>query len=120
MAMMPMLLRAFGRPPSLSHPRLDRPLRAFMRLWYATSPLQVRGIEASLDRVRDTGRWPILALCSSADTLIPIELVEAFVASLGERGRIVRWEDSEHVRHMFVHRQAYFGAVQALVDEVIR
>lgn len=119
MAMMPIVLRALGRPPALSHPMLDAPLRAFMRVWYHVSPLQIRTIEASLALVRDTGRWPILALCSSADALVDVAYVEAFVATLGERARTVRWDDSEHVRHMIVHRQAYFDAVRAHVDGAI-
>jgi hypothetical protein len=120
MAMMPILLRALGRPPALSHPILDPPLRAFMRLWVAASPLQIRRMEASLAVVRETGRWPVLALCSSADRLVPIEHVEAFVATLGERARTIRWEDSAHVRHMIVHRQAYFDAVRELTEQVLR
>lgn len=119
MAMMPLLLRALGRPPALSHPILDPPLRAFMRLWTAASPLQIRRMEASLAVVRETGRWPVLALCSSADRLVPIEHVEAFVATLGDRARTIRWEDSEHLRHMIVHRQAYFDAIRALSDQAL-
>ena len=120
MAMMPLLLRALGRPPALSHPILDRPLRAFMRLWVAASPLQIRRMEASLAVVRETGRWPVLALASSADRLVPIEHVEAFMATLGDRARTIRWEDSAHVRHMIVHRHAYFDAVRALAEEALR
>jgi hypothetical protein len=119
MAMMPLLLRALGRPPALSHPILDRPLRAFMRLWAAASPLQIRRMEASLAVVRETGRWPVLSLASSADRLVPIEHVEAFMATLGARARAIRWEDSAHVRHMIEHRQAYFDAVRALVEQVL-
>jgi len=120
MAMMPILLRALGRPPALSHPILDPPLRAFMRLWALASPRQIRRMEASLAIVRETGDWPILTLCSSADLLVPIEHVEAFVATLGERARTIRWEDSAHVRHMIVHRQAYFDAIRALCEEALR
>jgi hypothetical protein len=116
MAMMPLVLRALGRPPALSHPLLDPPLRAFMWLWVHASPLQIRRMEASLALVRDTGDWPILLLGSSADALVPIEHVVAFAATLGARASTVRWEDSEHVRHMIVHRQAYFEAVHALCD----
>jgi alpha-beta hydrolase superfamily lysophospholipase len=121
MAMMPLLLRALGRPPALSHPALDAPLRAFMRFWYHLSPVQIREIEESLAIVRDTGRWPVLALCSSADTLVPIEHVEAFVASMRERRdvRVVRWRDSEHVRHLLVHRHEYLEAMRALIDDVL-
>lgn len=119
MAMMPSLLGALGRPQALTHPTLDAPLRAFMRLWYHASPLQIRELEASLRVVRETGGWPILALCSSADTLVPIEHVEAFVASAGERASVVRWEDSEHVRHLIVHRREYVEAISALVGRTV-
>lgn len=119
MAMMPIVLRALGRPPALSHPLLDPPLRAFMRLWYHVSPLQIRFAERSLDVVRETGRWPILALYSSADTLVSAEHVEAFLAAIRDRPlRAIRWEDSEHVRHMIVHRREYFAAVSELLDAV--
>lgn len=119
MAMMPSLLGALGRPPALTHPRLDGPLRAFMRLWYYASPGQIRELEDSLRVVRDTGSWPILALCSSADTLVPIEHVEAFVASAGERASALRWEDSEHVRHLIVHRHEYVEAIRELVRRAV-
>lgn len=117
MAMMPIVLRALRRPPALSHPLLDPPMRAFMRLWYHVSPLQIREAEESLDVVRDTGRWPILALYSSADTLVSAEHVEAFLGSIRDRTvRRLRWEDSEHVRHMIVHRREYLAAVAELLE----
>jgi hypothetical protein len=121
MAMMPLLLRALGRPPALSHPVLDAPLRAFMRLWYAVSPTQIRQAEESLAIVRETGAWPLLFLYSNADSLVPAEHVGAFVASV--RGREVhelRWDDSENVRHMLVHRGEYFDAIAARLAAVLQ
>lgn len=120
MAMMPLLLRALRRPPAITHPLLDRPLRAFMRLWAHASPRQLRFMETSLAVVRDSGEWPVLFLCSSADRLVPIEHVEAFAATLGDRARVLRWEDSAHVRHMVAHRQAYFDAVRDHIERALR
>ncbi len=114
MAMMPIITRVLRRSPALSHPLLDPPLIAFMRLWYHLSPIQIRNAERSLEVVRAVGRWPILALYSSSDSLVPSRFVEAFLDSARARGRDVhalRWEDSEHVRHMIVHRHEYFDAL---------
>lgn len=122
MAMMPLVLRALGRPPETSHPLLDPPLLAFMRLWYHLSPQQIRAAEESLELVRRTGEWPFFALYSSADTLVEARYVEDFLASARARGRQVRevrWDDSEHVRHMIVHREAYRDALEAFVSEVL-
>lgn len=117
MAMMPIVLRALGRPPSLSHPWLDPPLRVLMRFWYHVSPIQIREAEASLAVVRDVGRWPVLAMYSAADSLVAVEHVEAFLATLRDRPlRALRWEDSEHVRHVIVHRHEYFAAVAELLE----
>ena len=119
MAMMPLLLQRLGRPPALAHPVLSPALTAFMRAWYHLSPIQIRQAEESLSLVRATGAWPILALYSAADTLVPVDLVEAFLDAAREQGRDVhalRWEDSEHVRHMLVHRHAYFDALAEFVD----
>ncbi len=119
MAMMPSLLTALRRPPALSHPMLDAPLRAFMRLWYHVSPLQIREAEGSLRVVAETGRWPILALYSSADSLVAAAHVEGFLGLVRDRPlRRVRWEDSEHVRHMIVHRREYFSALGALLGSL--
>lgn len=118
MAMMPMVLHAFGRPPALSHPILTPPVWAFMRLWYHLSSKQRRFAEESLEVIRSTGAWPHLFVWSAADSLVRPEYVEPFAASLEARGRRVarlRFEDTEHVRHMIVHRTEYFDAVEALV-----
>jgi hypothetical protein len=118
MAMMPILMRALRRPPALSHPLLDPPLIAFMRLWYHLSPTQIRAAEQSLAVVGTIGAFPILALYSSADSLVPARFVEAFLDAAREHGRDVRalrWEDSEHVRHMIAHRHAYFDALAAFI-----
>lgn len=122
MAMMPLVMRALGRPPALSHPLLDPPLIAFMRLWYHLSPIQIRQAEESLSIVRETGAFPILALYSDADSLVPARFVEGFLDSLRARGRdvhAVRFERSEHVRHMLAHRHAYFDAVDAFVRDAL-
>jgi hypothetical protein len=122
MAVTPILLRAMKREPELSHPLLDLPLRAFMRLWFHASPRQIRDVEQSLEVVRGTGEWPLLFLYSSADTLVSHEYVEPFVASLAARGRDVTsicWDDSEHVRHMLKHRNAYFRAIDVLLARAV-
>ncbi|HJL17864.1 MAG TPA: DUF829 domain-containing protein [Sandaracinaceae bacterium LLY-WYZ-13_1] len=110
MAMMPMVLRALGRPPALHHRWLTPPVWAFMRLWYHLSPIQRRAAERSLHVVRAASAWPHLALYSGADALVPVEHVEAFLATLPA---VTRWrfEGSGHVRHMVQHRRAYFEAV---------
>lgn len=116
MAMMPMLLRALRQRPALSHRYLDLPLRTFMVLWYAVSPRQIRWTEATLEVVRTTGSWPLLFLYSRADELVSAQHVEAFLATLGDRARSLVWNDSDHVRHMIVHRTAYFAAIDELID----
>lgn len=118
MAMMPIVLRALSRPPALTHPLLDPPLRAFMRLWYHVSPLQIRTAEQSLEVVARTGSWPLLVVYSNEDSLVPAEHVEAFVRSAeGHRSvTATRFEGSEHVRHMIAHRSAYFDRVGAFLD----
>jgi uncharacterized protein DUF829 len=119
MAMMPALLSALRRPPALSHPRLDIPLRTFMRVWYHLSPWQIRRAEESLTIVRSVGDWPFLFLYSRADPLVRYEDVEAFVASVRRTSsrpvRAVRWDDSEHVGHLIRHRAEYFTAISALL-----
>jgi hypothetical protein len=119
---MPLLLRAMGRRPALTHPVLDRPLRAFMRLWFHLSPLQIREAQGSLKVVRETGRWPLLFLYSRGDALVRHELVTAFVDSVRASDRSVevrQWEDSEHVRHMLRHRNEYFDAIAALLERTL-
>jgi hypothetical protein len=89
-----------------------------MRLWYHLSSKQRRSAEASLEVIRETGDWPHLFVWSTADSLVRPEYVEPFVESLEARGRPVarlRFEDTEHVRHMIVHRSEYFDAVAALL-----
>ena len=118
MAMMPMVLHAFGRPPALSHPLLTPPVWAFMRVWYHFSSRQNRSAEESLEIVRSTGSWPHLFVWSVSDSLVTPEYVEPFVESLEAAGRRVerlRFEDTEHVRHMIGHRTEYFDAVARLL-----
>src|SRR5690606_13709819 len=52
-AMMPLLLRALGKPPALRRPLLTPPVWAFMRLWYRASPEQQREAERSLTIARE-------------------------------------------------------------------
>ncbi|MCA9605230.1 MAG: DUF829 domain-containing protein [Myxococcales bacterium] len=114
MAMMPMVLRAFRRPPALSHPLLTPPIWAFMRGWYHVSPTQVAAAEDSLRIVRDTGSWDHLVLYTATDQLVPPHFVESFVHRMRAAGRDVtahRWEDGDHVRQMVARRQEYFGRV---------
>jgi len=123
MAMMPMVLRAFRRPPALHHPLLTPPVWAFMRLWYHASPTQLARAEASLDVVIETGEWDHLLVYSAADALVPPHFVEAFAHRLREAGRGVetrRWEDSAHVRHMLSHRVEYFERVAAFLSTRLR
>lgn len=123
MAMMPMVLHAFRRPPALSHPLLTPPVWAFMRLWYHLSPAQRAHAEAILGVVIDTGAWDHLVLYSAADELVPPHFVEAFAHRLAEAGRGVetrRWEDSGHVRHMLSHRREYFDRVAAFLSTRLR
>jgi len=123
MAMMPMILRAFRRPPALHHPLLTPPVWAFMRLWYHLSPTQLARAEASLGLVIDTGAWDHLFLYSAADELVPPHFVEAFAHRLREADRGVetrRWEDSAHVRHMLSHRLEYFDRVAAFLSTRLR
>lgn len=113
MAVMPMILRALGRPPALHHPVLSPATRAFMRFWYLLSARARRAMERSLAEVRETGAWPLLFLYSGADRLVEPRWVEAFLATLGRRSVTAkRWEDSAHVKHMITHRSAYFGAIE--------
>ncbi|MCB9595557.1 MAG: DUF829 domain-containing protein [Sandaracinaceae bacterium] len=118
MAMMPMVLHAFRRPPALSHPLLTPPLWAFLRLWYHVSPTQIASAEQSIGVVCDTGSWDHLLLYSTADRLVPSDLVDAFVERLRRADRAVeteRWDDSAHVRHMIVRRHEYFARVAAFL-----
>ena len=114
MAMMPMVLRAFKRPPALSHPLLTPPVWAFMRCWYHVSPKQIESAERSLDVVLEVGEWDHLLLYSANDSLVKPRYVESFVRRLRAGGRSTetrRWEDGEHVRQMILHRKAYFAEV---------
>ncbi len=118
MAMMPMVLRAFRRPPALSHPLLTPPVWAFMRGWYHVSPKQVAAAEQSLPVVRDTGSWDHLLLYSANDSLVRPHFVESFAHRLRSAGRgvdVLRWEDGAHVRQMITHRRAYFDRVAAFL-----
>ena len=120
-AMMPMVLRSFGKKPAMRHPLLTPPLWAFFRLWYHVSPIQQRVAEGTLAIVREIGDWPQLYLYSGADTLVTPDLVEAFLDTLG--GREVehhRFEDSAHVLHMVRHRAQYFGHVAGLLGRAVQ
>ncbi len=121
MAMMPLLLRSLGRPPALTHPLFDRPLRNFMRFWYHVSPRQIREAQESLDIVGATGRWPFLFLYSTADTLCLAPYIDAFIErsrATARPVRALRWTDSEHVRHLVVHRGEYFASIRELLCEL--
>jgi hypothetical protein len=119
MAMMPTVLRALRQPPALSHPLLDAPVQTFMRAWYHIAPRQIREAEESLAIVRSFGAWPFLFLYSSADPVVLPEHVESFVASVRRSSsrpvRAIRWDDSEHVKHLIRHRAEYFAAIAELV-----
>lgn len=118
MAMMPMLRAALGRAPALFDPQLDGPLRAFMRLWYYVSPLQIRAAEESLELIARIGRWPLLVVYSEADRLIPAAHVEHFVEAAQAHGRaveVLRCEGSDHIQHMIRHRNAYLAKVEKLL-----
>lgn len=117
-AMMPMLLRALGKPPALRHPLLTPPVWAFMRLWYHASPIQQREAETSLALAREP-RCPHLFLYSSTDELVPAELVERFIQTLPPALVTAhRWTDSPHVLHMVKHRADYFARLAAFLADL--
>lgn len=114
MAMMPMVLKAFRRPPALTHPLLTPPVWAFMRAWYHVNPTAIAAAEGSLGIVRDTGAWDHLVLYTATDQLVPAHLVESFIDRTRAAGRTViahRYPDGDHVRQMVARRQDYFGRV---------
>ncbi len=118
MAMMPMVLRAFRRPPALTHPLFTPPVWAFMRLWYHLSPTQIAAAEQSLAVVRETGGWDHLVLYTATDRLVPHRFVEAFLEQMRGAGRRVephRWEDGDHVRQMIARRTEYFARVASFL-----
>ena len=110
MAVMPIVLRIFRRPPALHHPLLTPPLWLWMRLWYHFSSEQIAFAERSLTVVARNAERPHLVLYSSADELVRPEHVEAFVERLGS-AETERFERSEHIRHMVVHRSRYLDRV---------
>ena len=122
-AMMPMALRAFGKPAALSNPWLTPPIWLFMRGWYHLSQPQQREAEASLGTIAEAGAWPMLFLYSDADTLVSAAHVEAQIDRSRAAGRdveAVRFAGSSHVLHMLKHRRRYFEAVAAFVERTRR
>ena len=115
-AMMPMALRALGRPAALSHPLLTPPLWVFMRGWFHAGRAQVREAERSLSVVRAT-EAPMLFLYSGADELVRAADVETFVDSLDPaRVQCMRFDTSPHVAHMVHHRGTYFRCVERFLS----
>ncbi|MFK7988122.1 MAG: DUF829 domain-containing protein [Sandaracinaceae bacterium] len=113
-AMMPMVLRALGRPPALSNRWLTPPLWTFFRGWYHVSAPQQRQAEQSLRIVRDSD-LPMLFLYSDVDALVPAALVESFIKSLAHPVSVERFEGSPHVAHMVRHRTRYLDVVRKFV-----
>ncbi|XP_013393756.1 transmembrane protein 53-A [Lingula anatina] len=67
----------------------------------------------------DKSRWPQLYLYSKADELVNYRYVEEIIKHRKKLGVIVMamcWEDSPHVQHFRVHREAYMAQVYAYVD----
>lgn len=114
MAMMPLILRAFGKPPALRHPLLTPPTWLFMRVWYELSHAHRRRAEDALRVVRELDDSPLLFLYSTADELVESKYVEAWRATVERRRPVqsVRWTDSAHIKHMIQHRDAYFGHLE--------
>lgn len=70
----------------------------------------------------EPSRWPQLFLYSKADKLInhaDVTEVAEHRKSLGVSVSTICWEDSEHVGHFSVHREAYTNAVYRFIDSCI-
>lgn len=121
MAMMPLILSVFGRPPALRHPLLTPPTWLFMRIWYELSHEHRRRGEDALRVVRELGDYPLLLLYSTADELVGSRYVEAWRATVQRRRRVEsqRWTDSAHIRHMIQHREPYFERTERFLGSVV-
>ncbi len=119
MALMPTVLTALGRRPSLKHPVLTPALELTFRAWLANGRPLEGMFEAYEETVRGARGVPHLLLYGGADPLVYPRFVEAYASRLEQAGTLARtrfFRDGEHVRLLFQHRHAYLAEVERHLD----